>query len=329
MRLSNAKTILIAPLDWGLGHASRCIPIIHDYLQKNYTIIVGGTKETNNLIQTEFPNLKYVEIPGYDIRYNFNTKNKSQLPVIIKQIPKILQAIKKEHDWLNNFAETNKIDLIISDNRYGLWHKNIKSIFITHQLFIKTPVTFIDLHRVILYLTRNFNEIWIPDFKDTKNNLSGLLSHKKPLPAHRFKFIGPLSRFSYLKEPGNSTSPRFDYLAIASGPQEQRENFSLKIIDRAKQNPNKKGVLVLGKFTSKDKIYNEHPNLKIYNYLSANELFSAIMHTKKIIAACGYSTIMDLFVLDKLKDSELYPIKGQTEQEYLYSHLKKYFYKND
>ena len=327
--MSTPKNILIAPLDWGLGHASRCIPLIYDYLQKNNNVIVGGTKETNDLIVGEFPELRYVEIPGYAIEYDFSDGNeKSQLPVIVKQIPKILKAIKREHLWLKEFASKQPLDLIISDNRYGMWHKDIKSIFITHQLFLQTPWRFVDFHRFILHLTRNFNSIWIPDFKDTVNNLSGDLSHKKPLPSARFKFIGPLSRFS-INHTAKTVNPAYDYIAIASGPKEQREMFAQKIIEKAQVNKSEKGILVLGEIHSKDELSKPLPNLEIYNHLPANEFKIKLLQSRKVIAACGYSTIMDLFVLDKLKDAELFPVKGQTEQEYLYSHLQKYFYKND
>ncbi len=196
--MSEQKTILIAPLDWGLGHASRCIPIIHKYLQEGHKVIIAGTYETNKFISTEFPNLEYLTMPGYRVQFDFFVKTKentqpnantpdyqyalnpkkSQLPVIIRQIPKILRTIKKEHLWLKNLLKSRSIDLIISDNRYGLWHRRVKSIFITHQLFLKTPFRFIDFHWIIRYLLRHFDEIWIPDFKASPN-LSGDLSHKR------------------------------------------------------------------------------------------------------------------------------------------------------
>ncbi len=344
--MAQHKTILIAPLDWGLGHASRCIPVIHKYLQEGNNVIIAGTHETNKFISTEFPNLEYLTIPGYRIQFDFfiktkeNTQHyanfsdyqyafnpkKSQLPVIIKQIPKILRAIRKEHLWLKNLLKSRSIDLIISDNRYGLWHRQVKSIFITHQLFLKTPFRFIDFHWVIRYLIRHFDEVWIPDFQATPN-LSGDLSHKRLLPQNRFKFIGPLSRFSLLKKP-TEIPLQYDYMAIASGPSAQRRLFIYNITALAKLNKQQKGVLLMGDVCKGPQLttyVTPTDNLEIFPHLPAKEFIRKIMASKKIIAASGYSTIMDLYVLGKLHTADLRPIKGQTEQEYLFSHWKKHF----
>ena len=45
-----AQRILIAPLDWGLGHTARCIPIIEQQLQKGNEILFAGTKEQQEFI---------------------------------------------------------------------------------------------------------------------------------------------------------------------------------------------------------------------------------------------------------------------------------------
>ena len=37
------KRILVAPLDWGIGHATRCIPIIQQLITHNYEVIIASS----------------------------------------------------------------------------------------------------------------------------------------------------------------------------------------------------------------------------------------------------------------------------------------------
>ena len=128
--------VLVAPLDWGLGHATRCIPVISELLRQNANVVLAGEGSIKNLLQKEFPQLSFVRLKGYNIRYS---QNKWTLPfVIASQIPKIISAIKYENKRLQEIVNEHKIDGIIADNRYGLYYEGIPSVFITHQLLIKT-----------------------------------------------------------------------------------------------------------------------------------------------------------------------------------------------
>ncbi|MCU0323584.1 MAG: hypothetical protein MUE72_14305 [Chitinophagaceae bacterium] len=193
----NIKTVLVAPLDWGLGHATRCIPIIKALLAKDYKVIIAADGKPKTLLQQEFPELFFVQLKGYQIEYS---KNKLFLPIkILSQVPKILQAIRYEHQWLKRAILDYNIDLVISDNRFGLNHSTIPCIFITHQLTIQTPFSWLTswVQKINYNYINRFTTCWIPDVAG-KNNMAGILSHPKKLPLIPVEYIGLLSRFQQL-----------------------------------------------------------------------------------------------------------------------------------
>ena len=80
------KKILIVPLDWGLGHATRCIPVIRQLQRMDCEIIVASFHEQLMLLQKEFPHLFFICLNGYNISYS---KQKRWLPFkILMQTPK-------------------------------------------------------------------------------------------------------------------------------------------------------------------------------------------------------------------------------------------------
>jgi len=87
--------ILIAPLDWGLGHATRCIPIIRELLTQGCDVWLAGEGAQERLLKDEFPDLPFLELPGYRIRY---AKTKWCLVwKMIQQGEKMRRAIHYEH----------------------------------------------------------------------------------------------------------------------------------------------------------------------------------------------------------------------------------------
>ena len=178
----NNKKILIAPLDWGLGHATRCLVIIQclQFLGCNITVAASG--KTKNLLQKELENVDFLDLPGYDIAYS---KNKRTLALkILIQIPKIFKIISFENNWIEEAINKYQYDAVISDNRYGLYSKNVVSIFITHQLQVQANFSWLEklVQRINYRYINRFTECWIPDFKE-KLNIAGKLSHPQKLPA--------------------------------------------------------------------------------------------------------------------------------------------------
>ena len=301
------KNILVAPLNWGIGHATRCIPIINKLIEHNYNVIIASSGRSLDLLIKEFPKNDFIKITDYDVNYF------SFLPLsfsIFLQIPKILMRIKKEKNELKKIIEDFNIDGVISDNRFGFYSKTKKSVFITHQLEIQSPY-FKNLIQKINYSYINkFSQCWILDHKEP--SLAGLLSNPKKETKNQ-KYIGPQSRFEKKEAKIN-----YDILAIVSGPEPQRTIFENILIKELKK-LNKKSLLVQGKPEINNKKTDK--NLNVISHLSSEELNKAILESKLIICRSGYSTIMDLYKLEK--NAILVPTPGQTEQEYLANHLSK------
>jgi UDP:flavonoid glycosyltransferase YjiC (YdhE family) len=194
------KKVLVAPLDWGLGHATRCIPIIRELLKRHCIVSIAGSGESLQLLKKEFPALTFFEIEPYapvypKTRFGMAWKMASQLP-------KFLSAIKKEHKQIEELVSLHDFQLIIADNRYGCWSEKIPSIFITHQSNILMPKRFGWLAGLVKVLNSRFisrfQQCWIPDFPDG-NNLTGQLNTLQNSKKGKYKFIGPLSRFEASK----------------------------------------------------------------------------------------------------------------------------------
>src|SRR6188474_584553 len=130
------KRLLIVPLDWGLGHATRCVPVIRDLLNSDCEVWLAGEGAQEKLLREEFSSLPFLPLKGYRIKYG-----KSGLTSkILLQVPSILRSIKEENKWLNEQVTKYGFQAVVSDNRYGLYHKNVVTVFITHQLFIKSSL---------------------------------------------------------------------------------------------------------------------------------------------------------------------------------------------
>lgn len=309
---------MVAPLDWGLGHTTRCIPIIQEFLNQDFIVFLAAEGNSAQLLFKEFPNLTILHLKGYQISYT-NTKYFFKVK-LFGQIPKILKAIKQEHSWLQKIIKDHEIDIVISDNRYGLYNAKIKSIFITHQLAIKTGNLITDwlIQKLNYRLINKFDACWIPDEKEPFD-VAGKLSHPQKLPPVPTSYIGILTRFEKEKVEKN-----IDLLVLISGPEPQRtvlENILLLQINKLSL----KMVLVRGLPGVANKLINENTALQIYDHLPAFELSRLIQSSKIVIARSGYSTIMDLIALQQ--KAILIPTPGQTEQEYLakYLAIKKYF----
>jgi hypothetical protein len=305
------KRILVCPLDWGLGHATRCIPVIRLLLQKNAEVLIAGSGRSLALLKIEFPTLTFIDLPGYDIRYSSGSLTLK----MFRSIPAILKGIRQEHRTLEKIVQEKKIDLVIADNRFGLWSTQVKTIFITHQLLIKAPIGERLLHRINLQYIKRFTECWIPDVAGSAN-LSGDLSHSFPFPPNAF-YIGTLSRFRLL--PATTINRAFmfkkvyDVMVILSGPEPQRSILENIILDQAARIS--LNFLIVRGITEVAQTMETKNNLDIVSYLIAEEMKEAILISSVIVSRSGYSTIMDLAVLKR--KAIFVPTPGQTEQEYL------------
>jgi UDP:flavonoid glycosyltransferase YjiC (YdhE family) len=314
-----SKKILVVPLDWGLGHATRDIPLIYEILNAGCDVVIAAEGKHAALLQQEFPQLTILPLPGYRIQYAqkgwlFGWK-------IIQQIPKILRSVRHEQQWLQDVVKTHDIQGVISDNRFGLYHQDIPCVFISHQLLIKTPFggfTERLLQKLNYKYIRRYSACWVPDFAGD-NNLSGILGHPRKLPPNT-TYIGCLSRF----KPRENVARLYDLLVLISGPEPQRSNLEKLILEQIKELPIR-ALIVSGRPDAPQR-QQITPNVLQVNHLNAQELNDAMLASGMVLSRSGYTTLMDLAKLNK--KAILVPTPGQSEQEYLGTYLmeKGYFY---
>lgn len=295
----------MAPLHWGLGHATRCVPIIQSLIAHDFTPILASDGEALQYLKHEFSNLETLELPAYHIRYG-----KPLLWNLIRQSPKILRAVQQERKLIEEYVSNNKeVVGIISDNRFGVRSTQVPSVYVTHQLNVLsgifTSITS-NLHQRII---QKFDECWIPD--DEYATFSGKLSKTNTTKITK-RYLGVLSRFEEKK-----VSQNIDVLILLSGPEPNR-TFLEEKMRREWQDYEGSVILVQGKVAAVQKCI-QHGTLTIYNYMLSEELELILNSAKTVVCRSGYSSIMDLAVLQK--KAVFIPTKGQTEQEY----LAKYF----
>lgn len=306
--------ILVAPLNWGLGHATRSIPIIRELRRQGHEVLIASDGWALDLLKREFPDLTALELPPYDMRY----PRKHLLTFLVLQAYKLIAAIILENKTLSRYISQYHIDAVISDNRLGCFSKKVPCVVMSHQLSIYTRPPLVGwvstfLHRRIL---NRYDQCWIPDYEGPAN-LSGKLAHGMSLP--NMRYTGPLTRMQAGQAP-----IKYDVLAIISGPEPMRSDWEKAILTQAAALPYR--FLVVQGLPDKDQSSSPHPNVEMRSFLNAKDLNQAVLESEVIVSRSGYSTIMDLAVLGK--KALLVATPGQPEQEYLawYGHEKGWYF---
>jgi uncharacterized protein (TIGR00661 family) len=304
------KRIIVAPLNWGLGHATRCMPIIDYLLESGAEVIIASDGNALNFLKNSYPKLPFIELPSYNVNYG-------KLDFVVQTVinfPTYLKAVYQERDLLKSYIATNKIDFVISDNRYGFYHPKVPSVIICHQVCMLPPPSapwirsyLYSLHKFFL---KPFHKIWIPDFKSNTLNLSGDMSHHISLPDN-IKYIGAVTRMEHY--PIENKDEEVDILVMLSGVEPQRSYLEERIIQQAKHIKNRKFLFLKGIVDGDEKMIESH--IKILPFASGKQLNDLLLKANIVICRSGYSSVMDLYYLGK--KVIFIPSKGQTEQEYL------------
>lgn len=316
-RVNAKKRILVAVLDWGFGHATRCIPIIRILLEQNCDVHLAGSGDSGALLRSEFPELPFHELPPYNPRY---PAKGSMVWRMALQLPRFISVIRNEHDRVETIVRDCAIDMVISDNRYGCWSRQAYSVFITHQSNILMPRRFGWLAAFVRWwngrLARRFHSCWIPDYPG-ESNLSGALTNFGQTDFHPNQYyVGTLSRF---RHKGNgSKSFDIDVLAICSGPEPQRSLFD-GILRKQLVNSTYRFILVRGVKDGQPDETTERG--RIISFATTDKLEHLFAQSAIVIARSGYSTVMDLQALGK--KAIFIPTPGQTEQEHIAANLKE------
>ena len=315
------QKVLIAPLDWGLGHTTRCISIIRYLQQKSCQIFIAANQQQTVLLQQELHDVTFLSLDGYNISYSRAGRNFAMS--IASQIPGLLFSIHREHRWLKKKQREYGFNLIISDNRFGMYHSKIFSVFITHQLGIRSGISK-KTDRLVNWWNhrwiQRFNECWVPDLHPPYS-LAGELSHPATMPAN-VKYIGPLSRFQ-----SGAGSSRDHLLVVISGPEPQRSIFEALILSQIRHYQGK--VVVIRGIPGSHETIATSDNITVYNHVPSSTFEQLLRGAGMVICRSGYSSIMDLVLTGK--KAILIPTPGQTEQEYLARHLhdRRIFYTVD
>jgi uncharacterized protein (TIGR00661 family) len=309
--------VIVTPLDWGIGHATRLVPVINYLEHAGCDIYIAGAGRPIDFLRSEFPHFKYLDLDGPEISY---PSGDGLFLHLLRQTPKFLFHIFREKRNIKKYIRQFGIRLIISDNRYGCRHRDIPSVFITHQLHVQLPksIKWFEpiVRRINYHFINQFSECWIPDFEPRKG-IAGILSHPAVLPSNA-SYVGILSRFSLLIDYHvDAIPPSIDLLVMLSGPEPQRtifENILMKQIPGLGLTT----VIVRG-VPDEDQSFAPDKFTHVFSHLKSRQLLELMARASLVICRSGYSTIMDLVTIGK--KAVLVPTPGQTEQEYLASYL--------
>lgn len=317
MPQTSARKILIAPLDWGAGHTTRCLPLIAHLRALGHQPVFAGNAAQQAIVRSHMgADVTMLPLEGYNITYS--PLNRLLQAGLLLQAPRILAAIKAEHEWLLRTVADNSIDGIISDNRYGLWHPTVPSVIITHQLQVLTgagEVADAAVRQLHYRMLARFGQVWVPDVPE-ENGLAGRLAHPLALPPHT-TYIGWLSRYA-----GSASAPAATHaplLVLLSGPEPQRTLLSQLLWQQALRHD---GPVLFAEGTDHaTRPAHIPPHVQWCTRLAGDDLQKALQEAALVVCRSGYSTLMDLAATGNR--ALLIPTPGQTEQEYLARHLEK------
>lgn len=321
--------ILIAPLNWGLGHAARCVPLVRRYLADGNEVVIGGDGESLILLRKSFPQLRWVRLAQLNLRYS---SSGSQVGAMVKALPQVVRAAIQDHQMVQRLVEVEGFDLVISDNRFGLYlagdaKKSTRCIYMTHQLTIAMPraLRWLEpigrlLHAIII---KKYDACYVPDFEGPvpgntalSQGLSGRLGHDGRDALPHVTYIGPLSRFSDMPE--CAMDGAYDTVAVLSGIEPQRTMLENDLINRLTVG---RVLLVRGLMAAPPTVLH-HRNITMVPYMDDRSLAIAIRGATKIFCRSGYSSVMDMYALGVLTKTEWIPTPGQSEQEYLADYIR-------
>ena len=304
--------VLVAPLNWGLGHAARCVPLIERLQAEGHEVVLGGAGESLALLRKRFPALSVLPLAPLELRYG---KGKRQVTAMLCALPKIIRSARQDHVLLDEYLRYEQIDQVVSDNRFGLWSRKTHCVYMTHQLIVPLPRPWRWMEPLVARWHRRvisrYDECWIPD--EPTHGLAGRLSHPAMLPPNA-KYIGVLSRFAGKQYKADST---YQVVAVLSGLEPQRTLLEQDICRRY-EHTDKAVLIVRGKMQAPlTVVRNQMSGITLVPWLDDSHLAAYLLGAERIICRSGYSSVMDMYALGVSAKVEWHPTPGQPEQEYL------------
>jgi predicted glycosyltransferase len=307
------KRVLLTPLDWGLGHATRSIPVIRELQSQGCEVLIAGSGASLEVLRKEFPQLRFFNLPAYDPKY---PATGAMVASMVRQLPHFSKTIRSEHEAVKRIIKDEQVDVLISDNRYGCWTQQVRCVFITHQSNILMPARFGFLGGFVRYISdrmiNRFDECWIPDYPGGNSLAGDLAAVERSGVRTKHRYVGWLSRF---QASPNVVPERYDVAAIFSGPEPQRTLFERCVT------PQLEGLGLRYRIVRGLPMSSAHENANTVNFLTSEGMKDLLESSALILARSGYSTVMDLAALGR--KAVFVPTPGQTEQEYLAARLKQ------
>lgn len=310
-QLNARPKVVFSPLDWGLGHTTRSIPLLQLLEALDFELVIACNSIQYKLLHPLFPGARFLPLNGYGIR--FGTSRWGTLLRIGFQALKILTKIKSENQWVKHFCLEEKPSFLLSDSRFGFHSSACPSVFITHQVQIKTGLgKLIDrlINRINHHYLRRFNECWVPDVANNAQSLAGELSANIVDSSVKLNYVGPLSRFR-----ASTQSPPVDgpVTLLLSGPEPQRSLLEASLLKEAAALPDS-FILVRG-LPGDSPLPITSSNIQCHNHLPPDALSQLLEGSSLVISRSGYSSLMDYSAIGC--KAILIPTPGQAEQEYL------------
>jgi hypothetical protein len=303
--------VLVSPLNWGLGHAMRDIPVIRTLHAHGHEVTIAACGNALAVLRQEFPDAPTIEYPDYPVPFS---SGHLFVPRFCACLPFMLKAVAREHATLDAILAKDHYDLVISDNRLGVFSSQVPSIFISHQLHYHLPLLYWPAEILAIpanmFLHEQYNRIIVPDNPPGPLSLAGKLSRPQTDVARdRVFFSGILSGTSQM-----ACTQDLDYLVIISGPEPQRTILEKIILARIGE-LNGSGVVLLGNPQGSKAAF-RRGDWTCIPYVPTEVKAELMNRAKCVICRSGYTTLMELAELGKTR-ALLIPTPGQTEQEYL------------
>jgi UDP:flavonoid glycosyltransferase YjiC (YdhE family) len=309
--------VLVSPLNWGLGHATRDIPVIRQLLARGHEVTVAACGNALAVLRREFTGCRFIEAPDYPAPYD---TGRLLLPRLALAAPDLIRALDAERRCIAKITARDRYDLVISDNRLGMYSDTVPSLFLTHQLHFHLPFLFWPAELAALYFNRllhkKYDRVIVPDNPPGPTALAGKLS--RPLLTSSYEYLyyaGILATARCLTIPED-----LDYLFIVSGPEPQRTIFERIVLPQL-SDLNGKKVVLLGSpaGTTADA---PDPDTTVISYVDTEEKIALLNRAKVIVCRSGYTTMMEMAEIQKRR-ALFVPTPGQTEQEYLSAYYER------
>lgn len=309
--------VLISPLNWGLGHASRDVPVIRELLRNHHEVTIAAGGNALQLLQREFPSCRCIDFPDYPLA---NNKGRFFFPRFTAHVPALIKALSEERKNLSRILAENDYDLIISDSRPGVYSGCVPSVQISHQVHQSFPFIVWPIELIALYVNgrgfKKFNSVIIPDNPPGPNSLAGKLSRTTGTGTKKISYYSGI----LASIPKVSSQKKTDFLFLISGMEPQRTALEKILLPQVKDLPGKK-VVLLGK-PSDTRVTEADDDTMVYSYVTYQEKAELMSGSKFIVCRSGYTTMMDLAEIG-LKSGLFIPTPGQWEQEYLSSYYRR------